>query len=107
MVAVQKATRRLNWFKVGMLLAVLCVIFLFLRAAIHRVISELDVVGTGEGITTVTLGFLVLFLAGVGYGLWVLLVEYYVALSLTRKWIVQLLEDIGGREKQGEKEFQP
>lgn len=93
--------RRLKPLKILVLLAVVGAIVLFLRATVLRV--EMQMVTSsdgGLGVSAVAVGFLVLFLSGICYGLWVLLVEHYIAFSLTRDWVVDILRETGGPEKE-------
>jgi len=48
----------------------------------------------------VTLGFVVLFLMGICYGLYVLMMEQYVALILVRRWYTGVLRDLLPTSKQ-------
>ncbi|MGO0123266.1 hypothetical protein [Desulfothermobacter acidiphilus] len=66
----------------------------FIHSSILRVREALDIAPGVPGLSAVTLGFLVLFLAGVGYGLWVLMVEHYLAFSLAREWLVETLREL-------------
>ncbi|WP_115791932.1 hypothetical protein [Ammonifex thiophilus] len=67
---------------------------LFLRSTILRVEEVVAPSPGSSGLPAVTLGFLVLFLAGVCYGLWVLLVEHYLAFSLAREWLLETLREL-------------
>lgn len=67
---------------------------LFLRSTILRVEEAIAASPGSSGLPAVTLGFLILFLAGACYGLWVLLVEHYLAFSLAREWLLETLREL-------------
>lgn len=98
MVAAQKG--RVNLLKIGFFTGVILVVCLFLWHTLIRLKVALGVGGGAAAeMPAITLGFLVLFLTGVCYGLWVLLVEHYIAFALTREWIAGVLKEIGGAEE--------
>lgn len=88
--------------KISLVLIIVLCIFLFLHAAVVRVATDIGVAGQAAGnlsasgspvISVLTLGFLILFLGGVCYAFWILLVQHYIALSLTRDWVVEILKE--------------
>lgn len=92
---------RSKHLRILVILAVIGAIVLFLRATVLRVETQIGSSSTGGlEISAVAVGFLVLFLSGICYGLWVLLLEHYIAFSLTRDWVVGILRESGGSEKE-------
>ncbi|MEW6183605.1 MAG: hypothetical protein AB1500_10605 [Bacillota bacterium] len=80
--------RRFNSLKVIICLGVLACIVFFLWSTVLRVEMELGMApGSDAGLTAVVVGFVVLFLGGVFYGLWMLLIEHYIAFSLVRQLV--------------------
>lgn len=87
--------KRLNLLKMLTFIGVFVCIALFLRATILRVEAEAGI--SLGGLPTVTLGFAMLFAGGMFYGLWMLFIEYYIAVSLMR----QLVEELGSIKENG------
>ncbi|MEW6446865.1 MAG: hypothetical protein AB1426_02045 [Bacillota bacterium] len=92
---------RLKPLKILALLPVIGAIVLFLRATVLRVETQMGASSAGGlAVSAVAVGFLALFLSGICYGLWVLLVEHYIAFSLTRDWVVDILRETSRPEKE-------
>lgn len=87
--------RRVNLLKLLAFSVVGLSITLFFRATMLRVEKEVGMAGVAS-FPALVLGFLVLFLGGVCYGLWILLLEHYIAFSLTREWLVGILKESAG-----------
>ncbi|MEW6172830.1 MAG: hypothetical protein AB1510_07135 [Bacillota bacterium] len=80
--------RRFNLLKVITFLGVMVSIVFFLWSTVLRVETELGMApGNDAGLTAVVVGFVVLFLGGAFYGLWMLLIEHYIAFSLVRQLV--------------------
>jgi TM2 domain-containing membrane protein YozV len=104
LVAAQKG--RVNLLKIAFLTSVILVICLFLWHTLVRLRVAMGIDGGVAAETpAVALGFLVLFLTGICYGLWVLLVEHYIAFALTREWIAGILKEIGGAEETKKRKY--
>ncbi|MGQ9712156.1 MAG: hypothetical protein ACUVRC_05740 [Desulfotomaculales bacterium] len=88
-------------------LIVLGSVFIFLRAIVLRAFACFGVsaqagdpyVSGGPVLWAFALGFLVLFLGGVCYAFWAMLMQYYIAFSLTRHWISEILREPGKIEE--------
>lgn len=91
-----KAKRRfLNPFQIALLLLFVLAVFLFLRATVLRVEVQAGLSpGTGM-VSMLAVGFLVLFLSGICYGLWALFLQHYIVFTLTREWITGILSEVG------------
>ncbi|MCL6559844.1 MAG: hypothetical protein K6U74_13825, partial [Firmicutes bacterium] len=76
----RRKKKRVNLLKILTFTGVFVCIALFLRATILRVEAEAGI--SLGGLSTVTLGFAMLFVGGVFYGLWMLFIEHYIAVSL-------------------------
>jgi len=93
----EKPSNRMRFkpLKTTVLFGVLICIVLFLRASVLRVEVETRVPSGSFPVTT--FGFIVLFVGGVFYGLWMLVIEHYIAASMIR----QLLARVGKATQEG------
>jgi hypothetical protein len=93
-----------NPFKIVLLLLFVLAVCLFLRATVLRVEVQAGSSPDAGVISMLAVGFLVLFLSGICYGLWALFLQHYIVFTLTREWITGILSEVakpGEEEREG------